>query len=98
MILSGSYAKAWLHPPVLPSPLAALLAFEVLGKDLLSLITYPNGALCYKGIPIQRVKKVAKCSLQGLAYMHDVTRVFRPAPVEQDPRHPAKGTLPAGRP
>ena len=53
-----------------------VIVFEVLGKDLLSLITFPNGALCYKGIPIPKVKKIAKYTLRGLAYLHDITKVF----------------------
>eukprot|EP01012_Entosiphon_sulcatum_P000483 TRINITY_DN1007_c0_g1_i1.p1 TRINITY_DN1007_c0_g1~~TRINITY_DN1007_c0_g1_i1.p1 ORF type:complete len:671 (-),score=89.12 TRINITY_DN1007_c0_g1_i1:371-2383(-) len=54
----------------------SIMVFEVLGRDLLSLITHPNGSLTHRGIPLFHVKRIAKHALQGLAYLHDTLRVI----------------------
>ena len=49
-----------------------VMAFEVLGKNLLNLIKKYN----YHGIPIPQVREITRQMLMGLDYMHRVCRLI----------------------
>lgn len=48
------------------------MAFEVLGKNLLSLIKRYN----YKGIPIPIVREICRQTLIGLDYLHRICQII----------------------
>lgn len=48
------------------------MAFEVLGKNLLSLIKKYD----YKGIPIKMVREITKQCLLGLDYLHRICNII----------------------
>ena len=48
------------------------MAFEVLGKNLLSLIKQHN----YKGIPVGIVRKICRQTLMGLDYLHRICGII----------------------
>lgn len=50
----------------------SVMAFEVLGKNLLSLIKKYN----YNGIPVPIVRKIIKQVLMGLDYMHRICKII----------------------
>jgi serine/threonine-protein kinase SRPK3 len=49
-----------------------VIAFEVLGKNLLSLIRRHD----YRGIPLPVVRRITKQLLIGLEYLHSVCRII----------------------
>ena len=48
------------------------MAFEVLGKNLLSLIKKYN----YKGIPLKMVREISRQCLFGLDYLHRICKII----------------------
>jgi serine/threonine protein kinase len=48
------------------------MAFEVLGKNLLSLIKKYD----YKGIPIKMVREITRQCLMGLDYLHRICKII----------------------
>jgi serine/threonine-protein kinase SRPK3 len=50
----------------------SVMAFEVLGKNLLTLIKRFN----YQGIPVPIVREIAKQTLMGLDYLHRICHII----------------------
>ena len=55
-----------------PNGKHSVMAFEVLGKNLLSMIKKHD----YRGIPVPIVRKITKQTLMGLDYLHRICNII----------------------